>query len=260
MIITSDVVLPCGGNPSAGIPENIIIRSATVSEWKSIISSSSKKYKYVALWKLCDNTPGYIPDLEIDKLLSPIDITQLMIYSRIVTIGPEIEINVKCPRCGYKNTIKLDLSTIEYTDNDGINKYDMEINYPRAESYEKLSIRLKVNTESEIRNVAEKAEKVLETRKKQNPKYDMDIIDVIAELLPYARVESINGNKVNLDYILDIYPNISVSDYDEIEYQGNYLNDKVHAKKKSTVCSVCSNNINYDIPRGRDILLYKRSK
>lgn len=263
MIITADVKLPRGGNPELGIPETLIMRGATVSEWKSIISSSSKKYRYVALWKLCDQTPGYSPDIAIDELLSPIDITQMMIYSRILTLGPEIEIVVRCPNCGASNTITLDLSTIEYSEFDGVNKETITIEYPNPQNPEildKIPVVVKTFFEADLDKLRDKAEKLLASRKRNNPKYDLDLIDILGEIMPFFRIESIDGKKVNFDYITQVYPNISIEDYMEIESVGNELDDKVIALTKTTKCFKCGKEIEYSIPRGREVLFYKHKR
>lgn len=263
MIITADVKLPRGGNPDNGIPETLIMRGATVSEWKSIISSSSKKYRYVALWKLCDQTPGYNPEIAIDELLSPIDITQMMIYSRILTLGPEIEITIKCPDCGSINNVKLDLSTIEYSEFDGVNTETIEIDYPNPknpEQMDKLPVVIRNFHEADLDKIKNEAERLMAQRKKNNAKYDMDIIDIIGEIIPYFRIESIDGKKVNFSYIMQVYPKISMDDYMEIEDVGNELDDKVLALTKNTRCYKCDRNIEYNIPRGREILFYKHKR
>lgn len=261
MNITADVKLPRGGNEEAGIPSEVIMRGATVSEWKSITSSSSKKYRYAQLWKLCDETPGWKKDIEIQKYLHPIDINQLMYFARILTLGPEVEIKVKCPNCEEETYVMLDLSTIEFTEFDGKNRETYTFTYETSKGEkEEVTMVIKAMTEEDVANIWDKAEKELKERKKAIKNYDLSVIDILSEILPYERVESINGQKVSTQFIKTKYPNISVEDYLEISEIGEELNESVTIKDKTCKCSFCDNEFEYSIPNAREILLYKHSR
>lgn len=212
MKITVDCKLPCGGNPDKGIPSELIVRCASVSEWKSIISASSKKYRYIALWKLCSDTPGWSNEVEIDKWLHPIDIAEISKYARIATISPSVVVNHECPYCGYSDSTEVQISDSKFEKvSESVETVTIDYNG------EKKEVVVSFLTERKIHDMKEKANEILEQRQKEDNRYDVSIQDVISEIKPYFAVVSVNRQASNYDYFRVMLPDLNYKEYQKID-------------------------------------------
>jgi len=258
-MITGECLLPRGGNPENGIPTTLIMRGAKVSEWKSLISTSSTKYKYVVLWNLCDQTPGWQAGIDIAKFLFPIDITKMFMVARMLTISPDLKVRVTCPECGFQELYTIALDKVEFTPFDGVNEGFVDFKYPDRKDKNLMvdhKILVKAFTEDEIESVRDAAKKLNESRRAAIKGFDIDWIETLAEIVPLYAIRKIDDQVMSYDFIQTFYPDLDMTTYNQVETLSYELQYKVAAKPFMRVCGNCGASQETEVPQSRQFLYY----
>lgn len=106
--LSKEVDVPSNG--WFGGPKKVTLRAMMVSEEK--ILYTAKDFNFIKkLVKACCIEPK---DLDI-KTLHPNDLIYLLYAIRLITFGSKFTDERKCPECGLKQTIEIDISDMEMT-------------------------------------------------------------------------------------------------------------------------------------------------
>lgn len=185
------------------------IRSMTTMEEMKRLTPTNTPYK-----TLCD--------IIEDCLITPLDIDvydlcladyMFMLYKlRIVTYGPEYNVNVLCSHCGARREIEYNLDDLKITEYDPNIDVHPVITLPQS----KKEIKLKLQTPKDLDRINSRREEILNGAK--NP------VDPSMYLTLMSYIDTVDGERMNPMELEMFIKNLPMKDSRKLEKEANKLN------------------------------------
>ena len=167
---TQELTLPSGGILNPEIPDGKLIqRCMMVSDQKFL--AGSKQSSGNAIHRLLQNTITSPEDFDVSKLTLP-DTLYLLFKLRILSYGNHYRFKTKCPECGKKITVSVDLSELPVESLSDTYEDDLVVKLPNTGD----TVYTKILTNADM----ESLDKEIKRRKRKNPDDQTDYVVRIA--------------------------------------------------------------------------------
>ena len=212
--IAEEFTLPSEGKVySKPVNPVIKLRSMTTEDEMRRLSRSDRPYK-----NLCEMIDSCIvgdkPGISTyDMCLG--DYQYLLHRLRVVTYGPEYEMQSVCPFCGHVNKVTINLDDIPvFTYSDEIEKY-LEIKLPKSEKV----IKVRMQTPRIVDDITVKADNM----KKKNP----NISDPTVMLMISSLIEKVDGNIIDSVKLENMIRKLPMADTNYLLKNAEKLNSSI---------------------------------
>ena len=204
--LTHEIILPSRGYLNPEIPEGKVVqRCMMVYDQKYLAGSSSADG---GLQRLLQETTVSPEKLDVNKLSIP-DTMYMLFSLRILSYGNDFKFSTRCPACGKKLDVTVDLSALEVYDLAEDYEENLIVVLPRC----KDKVHTRVLTNADYQSVATEFEKM---RSKSNDTDGYDYILRLCKLITKVELKEpdADGEKVLTDPV-DIRKYVEkMTDYD----------------------------------------------
>lgn len=232
--IQSSCNIPCYHMYKGNVPQEFTLRAMTTLEEKKRLAKPS-----------LDTLASIIDDCIVEpngiktKDLTMMDMMYLMYQLRIVTYGADYKVSLKCPHCGKKINLTINLDELEVNEATEDSSTIFELP-PLPNSGDVLEC--KVLTASDTIEIDKEAEKILNKYPDYvgDPKYILDFV---------YKIVSINGEKLPTFKVQNYVESLTARDSAFISSKYNkYVNGIGMNILVSKDCTECGEGIEFGLP------------
>lgn len=163
---TQEITLPSKGTFNPEIPDGVLVQRCMMVKDQKYLSGSNRSASS-AIHQLLQHTTVSPEDFDVMKLTLP-DTLYMLFKLRVLSYGNEYRFRTRCPECGKKIEVKVDLSEVpvEILDDDYEDKLLVELPHNKDKVY------TKVLTNQDI----EEVNREVKRRKKRNSEDESEYI------------------------------------------------------------------------------------
>lgn len=197
---TQEITLPSKGAFNPEIPRGELVQRCMMVKDQKYLSGSNQSASS-AIHQLLQNTTTSPEEFDIMKLTLP-DTLYMLFKLRILSYGSEYRFRTRCPECGKKIEVKVDLSQVpvEVLDDDFEDKLVVELPHSKDKVYTKML------TNQDI----EEVNREIKRRKKRNSEDESDyILRIVRSIDKVILAEPNKDGKKELKSLLEIERYIS---------------------------------------------------
>ena len=192
---TQEVVLPSKGLFNPELPDGKVIqRCMMVSDQKFLLGSNQSSGSQIH--QMLERTVTSPDTFDVSKLTLP-DTLYLLFKLRILSYGNEYSFRTKCPECGKKIEVTVDLSKLSVEQLDENYADSMTIELPHS----KDTVYTKILTNADMDEINQE----IKRRKRKNPNDESEYILRIVKSIEKIKLKGVSKNeKSELTHPLDI--------------------------------------------------------